>query len=651
MSGIVPDSDMPDSVVPDSDLPADPSAAPPETVGRVTGLAARGVATGAAGLPDTVSMLADPLAYFAGKAIRNATGEEPTEKPGTPYKPQLSDFVHPDKWQEAANYFADKAGMPKPETPGERIGYAAAQALPSAALAPEAPVLSALSAAGGAAASQTVAENGGSPLQQTLAGLAVGSVPALASAGAQGARALIRNPADTAARISAAAETGAPLTAGQATGSKTLQYAEGASSKLWGGGPIKATAEKQTTALGNHVDDIVDNLSQGTAPTPTAAGSAINTGAAAAKTNMRAAEKVAYDKVDTLVPPQSPVDVSGTLAKLDTLATPTPGAEATTGALISPKIKAMRDNLQADIATNGGTSVPYSAATDLRTQLGNSIDWGFAPSNPVENAALKQVHGALKGDIDAGASAISPQAKQAVTDARTLYAQNQDRRDLLNGIIDKAGGPEAVYAAATNGTKQGATKIGGVMSALDPGQQNLVRATVISRLGHALPSAQDATGSAFNPSTFLTNWNKLAPEAKDALFGASGAPKSLRSNLDSLASTTSNIRNGTKLQNFSGTIEAGGHTAGLIAAYEGIKHVITAAHPVAAAAGLAGGLASNMALSRILTNPRTVGWLARTFKMPTSGIPNAVNQLHEMGKRTGDRDARDLAASIQGNAQ
>jgi hypothetical protein len=278
----------------------------------------------------------------------------------------------------------------------------------------------------------------------------------------------------------------------------------------------------------------------------------------------------------------------------------------------------------------------------------------------VENAALKQVHGALKGDIDAGASAISPEAKQAVSDARTLYAQNQTRRDFLNGVVDKAGGPEAVYAAATNGTKQGATKIGGVMSALDPDQQNLVRATVLDRLGRALPGQQNAAGSAFDAGTFLTNWSKLDPAAKDALFGASGAPKSLRASLDSLTDTMDTLKASNALKNPSGTAKAASHSLGLwgllteaggaittgaVTGHIGAG-IATAAGSVGAAAGAAG---VNALLARALTNPRTARWLATATKLPKHSIPNAVNQLAQMGKV--DPDARDLAAALQGGAQ
>ena len=60
-----------------------------------------------------------------------------------------------------------------------------------------------------------------------------------------------------------------------------------------------------------------------------------------------------------------------------------------------------------------------------------------------------------------------------------------------------------------------------------------------------------------------------------------------------------------------------------------------------------GGIVGNALLSRALVNPRTAQWLAQTTKVPRSAIPNAVNQLSQMGQRTNDPDARDLAAYLQ----
>lgn len=646
----------------------DVSADRQATVGRVAGLAGRAGLEGVGQLEDAPRNIAHAVDAGAVWLLKRAGVISPDYQLPTP--DQVDQGLGTQSSTSAATQIANAANLPTPATPGERVYSAAVSALPSAVLAPEAPIAGALWGAAGGAASQATAEAGGGPLAQTLAGLAAGSLPAVGAGAAGVVRGLTRGvgadaAAATQARVANAVANNVPLTAGQATGSRFLQALETGSGNLWGGGPIHAAAEQQTSAIGTRVSDIVDKLNSGGASlTPTGAGEAINTGAAAAKGSMKAAESAAYAKVDQLVPATTPVDVSGTLGKLEALATPAPGAANTTAALVSPKIAALHSNLQADLQANGGNTIPYSAARALRTAVGNSIDWGgFAPSDPVTNGALKQVYGALGDDVNAGAAAVGPEASQAVSDASSLYAANSQKRELLNSIVDKNGGPEAVYQAATSGTKLGATKIAGVMDALDPQNANVVRATVLSRLGQARPGAADSTGS-FNAATFLTNWNRLAPEAKDALFGAagSGPSRTLRSSLDSLTQTVSTLRDaGHTLENPSGTGASLGHTFTL---WGMLKHIAEGAaavgvgaheagseHALGAAVGSAGlmlGAAGfNNLAARILTNPRTAQWLATTTKLPPAALPNAVNQLSRMGDANNDPDARDLAAYLR----
>lgn len=633
----------------------DDTSATEETTGRIAGLGARALSSGVAHLAGIPQMAVDAMNPMAA-GVRNAA-EAQSDAASGPYKPSLADFVHPERWQKAAEYFAEKgsnaAGLPTPTTDAERIGSKAVEALPSGILAPEAPIAAGLSAAAGSAASEGTKAAGYGPVAQTAAGLLGGSGAAMGAGLAGATRAIARGGADGQAamqsRLADAASSGTNLDAGQATGSKLLQYLTGASSKLWGGSPIEKNAESQSHAIGSYVDHIVENLSGPSTPSPMSAGDAITKGIGTNQApgtafgNMRKAERAAYDKVDQMVPPDHPVDVSSTLAKLASLTKPTPGAQKTTGSLIPSQISEMYENMLDDVTANGAAAtpnLPYKAATALKEHLGNSIDWGFSPSNPKANGALKQIHSTLKDDIDNGAAAVSPQAEQAVKDARALYAKNQETRESLQPIIDRAGGPEAVYQAATNGTKLGATKIQQVMTAIKPDQQNLVRATVLDRLGRATPSAQNAQGTAFNPGTFLTNWNKLDPNAKDALFGAGGTTGSLRNNLDSLSRTISNIRSGTKLRNPSGTGEAVGHGAGMIALWEGLTHAL-AGHPGTLAA-TGGGFVANNILARSLTNPKVVGWLAKSTKAPISSLPNAVNQLSKVN----DPDAQALASYL-----
>ena len=91
--------------------------APDETAGRVAGLGARALGAGVAGYAgypqmaaDAVKGLVDPAGLAVDKASRDTSSR----------RPQLSDFVHPDRWQQAAEYFASKgadaAGLPTPGT-------------------------------------------------------------------------------------------------------------------------------------------------------------------------------------------------------------------------------------------------------------------------------------------------------------------------------------------------------------------------------------------------------------------------------------------------------------------------------------------------------------------------------------------------------
>jgi hypothetical protein len=626
---------------------ATPVDEPEETTGRVAGLAAR---AGAKGVANLVGM-----GYQGASALSNiaSPGSMPPAATGK-YEPQLSDFVHPEKWQQAAEYFADKAsnaaGLPTPANAAERIGSKAVEAAPSAVLNPEAPIASAASSMLGGASSQVAAEKGAGPVGQFVAGMAGGSLPVAGALAAQGTRALVRGgaqgQADMEQRLKDAAASGdTQLSLGQASGNSGVQYLEGTASKLPGSAPLKKLPGQQAESLGSNVSSIVDNLSGGARPSPTTAGAGVETGIAAAKKNMRAAEMVADAKQDALIPNGTQADISGVLKTLDKHAAPIPGAEPIT-AVVSPKISEIRDQIYAAAAQNAPPSImgtapprlPYDAVAALKTRVGTMIDWGFNPSNPMENGQLKDLYGALSNAKTTTAQGVSPAAAKAANEFNALYKQNEATRDSLNDVINKNGGPENIYQAATNGTKLGATKVGTVMSAINPDQQNLVRATVLDKLGRA-SGAQDAP---FSASTFLTNWTKLDPSAKDALFGASGNPGNLRSGLDSLTSTMGNIRAGTKLNNWSGTTEAAGHVAGGVAAFEGLKALAMGDPHTALAVGA--GFTANNLLSRALVNPKVVNWFAQTTKMPTSQFPNALNQLNELGKT--DPDARDLAAYL-----
>lgn len=274
--------------------------------------------------------------------------------------------------------------------------------------------------------------------------------------------------------------------------------------------------------------------------------------------------------------------------------------------------------------------MPYSAVRALKTDVGRSVTWDGLPTNATENGALKAIYGSLRGDIEKSVSGFGPEADEALRTANANHGARQALRQELARVVDTNGGPEAIYRNATSGLRAGATRIASVMGALRPLQQDMLRATILDRLGRA----NQTSGAPFNPNTFLTNWNKaLSSEAKDVLFGE----QPLRHDLDRLARTIHTVRHSTAIYNPSGNVEPAIKAAQGVAAWEALVDVLKGATGSAAKVGA--GLLGNRWLARKLTNPNTVKWLADTTRLPPSAIPNAVNQLH----RVEDPDAQELA--------
>ncbi|MEQ7762223.1 hypothetical protein ABQZ40_23720, partial [Xanthomonas hortorum pv. hederae] len=161
-------------------------------------------------------------------------------------------------------------------------------------------------------------------------------------------------------------------------------------------------------------------------------------------------------------------------------------------------------------------------------------------------------------------------------------------------------------------------------------------------MGLATPGAQDDAGNVFSAATFLTNWNKVSPEAKRALFDRYGAGFS--QNIDRVAQVASNIKQGAKIYaNPSGTAN---RAAALT--YGGAL-VASLFDPSLISTGslVAGGVGANLS-ARLMTNPRVVAALAQTTKLPQGAIIGHLQAMRQAAQRTGDEDLA-LAADALGN--
>lgn len=568
--------------------------------------------------------------------------------------------------QQAAESHADAIGLPRPETGSERVGGQITEALTSggglmglgrhlAGKAPgalrgigelltTAPRAQVAGLVGGAGAAGVARESGGGQGAQTLAGLVGGLTPAAAGAGgAMSLRGLVRGGVAGRERmqqnISDFNSIGAQPSVGQAAGNVRMRGAE----SLLSGAPTStarmgAFAERQAEDIGAGLrakaDAFMPNASG------ERAGRAVEAGIDTFAGNVGATRKALYWQADRYIPNDTPLPLERTNMALAELTTPTPGAAATTGSLINPKILQIAQNLSDDLAQNGG-NLPYAAVKELRTRIGQELaDFTLSPDRPTRE--FKRLYAALSQDLEEAARKQGPAAEMAARRANDYTRASAERLEQVQRVVDKNGGPEKVFSAVMSGTQDGGTTLRAVMQSLPKEGQRAVTAAVIKRMGLATPGQQGAAGDVFSAQTFLTNWNKVSPEARRALFDRHG-PAFVK-DMDKIARTAENIRTGSRVYaNPSGTANkaaAYSYWASLPAAAAAIP--FTGGAPLV---GLVlGGVGAN-AMARAMTNPKFVSWLARATEMPAGALPQQLVILR--GVAEDDPDVAEVLAELE----
>jgi hypothetical protein len=259
--------------------------------------------------------------------------------------------------------------------------------------------------------------------------------------------------------------------------------------------------------------------------------------------------------------------------------------------------------------------VPFDVLRSIRTELGREIDNPvLAGSNGALQTRLRQLYGALTDDLNMAAASGGPEAKR-IMDQANRYTRFHMSQNIptLQKIVD-SGTDEQVYNLALRGAADGGTQLRRLRRNFKPEEWDNVAGAVLGRMGLARPSAQDATGEAFSVSTFLTNWNKLSPEAKKELFG-SGRHRELMPQIDRLARVVGYAKDVDKLANTSGTAR---HL--LYIQMLGGAGVFAAAGPGTAIGSYVGPWAA----AKLITNPRFARWLADASTDPAAIRPNGI---------------------------
>jgi len=659
----------------------DPVVGPPPSQGtnwadighaalRQLGLGARDLVNAATAIPAMATdLVLQPVNLIAGRQIFQRAGQ-------------------------ALNERLTQSGLPEPATTTERIASRINQSLAGAATGigvggllssargatagvgqalSAAPAGQAAGAVTGGLASGIAAENGAGPIGQTVAGMLGGAAPGVARASlAELARNSVRG-GEAGRRvvegnIQSFQDAGATPSMGQVTGNRRMQAAESLLSRAPGGaGVMAAKAEGQAADIGSGVNSIADRLAPKTSAE--AAGRAIDKGVngpGGFLEQFKGTQKELYSKVDAAIPAQTRVDISATRNALDSLNPTIPGAPNTSKLFQNSRIKgiqgAVDQDLMAapleedlvsqvvmemvrDVAPEKAQALlegfrdgklPYEAVSKLRTLVGNEISDNSLMSD-VPRSKWKALYGALSTDLEGAAKEQGPAATAAWNRANNYTRAGMARLDSISSVIDKNGGPEAVFQSAISGTKEGATTLRAVMQSVPTDAQRVISSTVLRRLGRATPGKQNDLGEKFSTETFLTNWNSMSPQAKSVLFDRYGAD--FRASMDQVAKVASNLRSGSKVfQNPSGTAQASIQygTAGAA-----LMSVLTG--NVGTAAAIGAGVASSNLAARLLTNPNAVRWLAQRTRAPASAIPAITNQALQ----NRDADIRDLGQLLQ----
>lgn len=634
--------------------------APPQGgIGRDLGLSARTVVEG---VGDLVGLLGNPVI----EGINKLGEKAPTLQSQITGQPERR-FQRQMTISEGARYLADQIGLPSPETASERVysdvgraltgsaltlgGGSAASALPGLVgrvgrqFAAN-PVLQGVSAATGSGAAGLTREAGGSQGAQIAAGLAGGLLPAVGpSAAAAATRGTLRGGEQGRRTLAQSVQqferAGTSPTLGQ-SGVKRAQYVEAGLRNVPGGASVvRRRLDQQGEELGQRVEDVASRLSP--AAGAEKGGRAVIrgiTGPSGFMSRFKQESAKLYDDVQKQLPPTTPAATGRTQAVLTDLTAPIPGAENTSLILMNPKVANIAQAFERDVA---GGALTYDALKRLRSQVGELIgDTGLTVDTPTRQ--LRALYGAISDDLtETALSTGNPQAINAARRANAYYRAGSQRIDDIERVVDKSGGPEAVYRALFSGSREGGTTLRRVLSSLDGQSQRDVAAVTLRRLGRASPGAQDELGEVFSPETFLTNWNRIAPEAKRALFDRFGS--GFRDDLDTIAGAASKARDAAQiLPNPSGTAPA----AAQATAYGTIALSLLRGDPATAAA-VGGGIGAANALARVFTSPKSVKWLAQQTRLPPSALPAQLPALAQLAKT--DEGAADLYRQITQTGQ
>lgn len=251
----------------------------------------------------------------------------------------------------------------------------------------------------------------------------------------------------------------------------------------------------------------------------------------------------------------------------------------------------------------------------LRSEIGQGVFDGNLRSG-TDKGRMKAIRGALTEDmLGFFDKNYMPGIAKGIRRADEYHAERVKQIDeVLQPIIGKdgfKGGEQVVQAVESmaRGSQGGNKRLSRLMSNMTGPERGEIRSTLIDRLGRATPGQQTAEGDAFSPATFLTNWNKMTPQAKATLFGDEG----LRGNLDDIAKLAEGTKRSQKMANVS-NISGAMQGSAMLQIGWAIGHLPS----------YLAGVGAQYLTGRLMASPKFAKWLA---KAPDAATPVAQRKM------------------------
>ncbi len=344
-------------------------------------------------------------------------------------------------------------------------------------------------------------------------------------------------------------------------------------------------------------------------------GGVIKTAASNAAGRFEARQNAAYEKAFDLIGKDAPVALDAVRALRESLENQLNEAPGSLQRSLGQAINTLKTiEMDATESAVSGT-IPFSALRQIRTAIGKDLDEPLlAGSTGSQNAAMRQVYGALTEDMSAVAKLAGPEARKALEVADRYTRAWMNTAGVTLNKIGKFDTEERAYTFAMSKLGDGGTNLQRLRNQFEPEEWDTVAASVLERIGRARAGGQDFSGEVFSVKEFVSNWNNMSDEAKNALFGGKRYAE-MRQGLDTLLEVGSSLKGVEKLANTSNTGRVVVTYLTFTGMSSGLAEMVTGGGAGTFTAFLAGGLGSRYA-AKLITSPKFINWLTTPVTNP-----------------------------------